>query len=150
MIPEPGIVSGTLGLTMSNDSGSRSGGFTLIELMAAMAIIGVVLLTSLAVFFERERRLRHAAETILVYQALANEAEVLRTIPFGGLSFLDGKPFLSNTSILGSLGGATTLLEVESPRPTLASIEASIVWRGGAKQATVTIIRSDTGGDNLW
>lgn len=133
-----------------SDSDRPCGGFTLIEVMAAMAIIGVVLLTSLAVFFERERRLRQAAETILVYQVLANEAEVLRTTPYGGLSVLDGGPFLSDTSILGTLSVATTSLQVDTPRPTLTTIEASVVWQGGAKQATITIIRSDTGGDNLW
>gem|GEM_PF-472811 len=125
-------------------------GFTLVELMVAIAIIGFVLTTSLAVFVDRERRLRGAEETNRVYQVLANEAEVLRTIPFGALTSLEAKPFLSDVALLNGLSGARTELHIITSRPTLARVEATIVWRGGARRAMVTIIRSDTGGDNLW
>jgi prepilin-type N-terminal cleavage/methylation domain-containing protein len=47
-------------------------GFTLIETLVGLLILAFILTTSLTVFVERQRRLRHADETIAAYQALAN------------------------------------------------------------------------------
>ena len=63
----------------------RQRGFSLVELLFGLLILTIVITTSLAMFTERTKRLRQANETILVYQALANEAELQRRDTFDDL-----------------------------------------------------------------
>jgi prepilin-type N-terminal cleavage/methylation domain-containing protein len=127
----------------------RERGFTLVELLFSLLIITIVVMTSLAVFVERQRLLRTANETILVHQAFANETEIRRRIDFG---LLDGAPstFISDTSILGPLRPFTTLVEIENPRLGVKNVTMSVRWRNGEREAKLAIVRVNTGGTNLW
>ena len=124
-------------------------GFTLIETLVGLLILAFILTTSLMVFVERQRRLRHADETIVAYQALANEVEITRVIPFSSLT--PGETtFRSDTVILAGLDSPETRVTVENWKGA-RRVELSIEWNGGARVARMTVIRANPGnGRSLW
>ena len=127
----------------------RERGYTLVELLFAFLVITIVVMTSLAVFAERQRRIRTANETILVYQALANETEVRRRIEFSQLD-TSSPLFISDTSVLGALHPYTTSVKVDAPRMGMRTVTMAVQWRNGEREAKLSIVRTDTGGTNLW
>lgn len=134
----------------------RQKGFSLVELLFALLVLTIVITTSLAVFVERTRRLRQASELILVTQALANEAEIIRRIYFNsdpitrapGLDGLDDQ-FDTDVSILDPLKPFTTKIEVTLIRPGVKKVTMSVRW-GNNKESKLSLLRTDTGGTNLW
>ena len=127
----------------------RQRGFTLIEVLVAILILGLVVTTTLAVFVDRTRRLRQATETMLAWQALANETEVRRRINFADLD--TSLPiFMSETTILAPLSPYTTDVTISNPTSTVKNLTMTIRWRRGTRVARLTIVRADTGGSNLW
>lgn len=127
----------------------RQEGFSLIEVLAAILVLSVVILTTIAVFTERKSRLRTANETLLTYQALANEAEVRRHSDFAGLE-TDQATFLTDTTLLAPLGAYTTSVTVDKKSPLRKDVTLSIRWRNGQRNASLVLIRTQTGGGNLW
>lgn len=127
----------------------RQRGFTLIELLVALLILTLVILTSLAVFVERNKRLRQASEYVLAYQALANEAEYQRRIPYGNLQ--PSTAFASTTEydILQPLPGHAEQITVRQTRPGVKNVLMTVRWSPG-RTAQLELIRVDTGGTNLW
>ena len=127
----------------------RQRGFTLVEVMVALVILGLVITTSLAVFVERTKRQRQATETILAYQALANEAEVRRRIDFADI---DESPpaFVTDLSLLVPLQPYTTHVTMDQPSPNVKNITMRIIWQQGKRVATLHLSRVNTGGSNLW
>ncbi|HEY5611737.1 MAG TPA: type II secretion system protein [Thermoanaerobaculia bacterium] len=128
----------------------RQRGFTLIEVLFGLAILGLVITTSLAVFYERERRLRAAEETIVAYQILANEAEVQRQVPYSQLTPDETMPFASDPLMIARLRNATVEASVEQTHFAYKTVRLTIRWNDGARTATLSVIRSNTGGSNLW
>jgi prepilin-type N-terminal cleavage/methylation domain-containing protein len=124
---------------------SHERGFSLIETLAGLLILAFVLTTSLAVFTERQKRLRQADELIAVYQALANEAEVSRVIPFSSLS-PGTSSFRSDTAILDGLSGTTTTITVTPWKNGARLVEMRVDWNDGARSETLTIVRTNAGG----
>jgi prepilin-type N-terminal cleavage/methylation domain-containing protein len=124
-------------------------GFSLIEVLVAILILGIVITTSLAVFVDRTRRLRQASETLLAYQSLSNEIELRRRLTF---TELDGAPvdFISDTTILGPLAPYTTTVTVTAVSADVKKVVMTIRWNGGKRIARMGIARVDTGGSNLW
>jgi prepilin-type N-terminal cleavage/methylation domain-containing protein len=136
----------------------RNAGFTLIEVLLALAILTIVILTSLAVFLERNKRLQQASDLIRAYQSLANEAEMQRHVPYGMLKtkadFLSDTAvkadFLSDTAVLAPLAPYTTDVEVVQKSPGVKRVSLIIRWKRGQTEAKLDILRTDTGGANLW
>ncbi len=125
-------------------------GFTLIEVLAALLILTLVILTSLTVFTDRAKRLRDAGEMALAWQALANEAEARRRQPVQELASGPAIPFLTDPSSSGALEDAVGTVTVEEAEPNLRALSLRIEWRGGKASAETTVFRSFTGGGPLW
>lgn len=124
-------------------------GFSLVELIFALVVLTVVIMTTLSMFAERSKRLQQAAETLLVYQALSNEAEFIRRDDFGSLDTLPND-FRSDTTILEPLKPFTTEILVKGKSMGVKSVTLTVRWNGGRKVAQLTLLRSLTGGTNLW
>ena len=127
-------------------------GYSLVELLAALAILGFVITVSMLAFVERNRRLQQASELILAYQALSNEAEYLRRTAYDALEPTDefeSYEFDSDTSLLYPLRPYTTEVEIEETSLGVKNVTMRIRWRG-KHQARLTLVRVDTGGSNLW
>src|ERR1043166_5844939 len=73
----------------------RSRGFSLAEVLVALAILAIVITTTIAMFAERTKRMREASETILAEQALSNEAEYWRRESFAQIDNPDNQKFKS-------------------------------------------------------
>jgi prepilin-type N-terminal cleavage/methylation domain-containing protein len=127
----------------------RQRGFTLVEVLAAVLILGIVITTTLAIFTERARRLQQANDTILAYQALANEAEIRRRVDFNTLD-QSSHVFLSSTTILEPLEPYTTQVTVEDASVDVKNVTMQVIWRGGKRVASLRLARVNTGGQNLW
>jgi prepilin-type N-terminal cleavage/methylation domain-containing protein len=124
-------------------------GFSLAELLVALLVLTIVITTTLAMFVERQKRLRQATETILAYQALANEAEVRRRIEFKDLDTASGA-FLSDTTVLKPLMPFATIVSVKATKPDVKNVTMTIRWNNGQRSAMLGLVRVDTGGGNLW
>ena len=124
-------------------------GFSLVELLFALLILTIVILTTLAVFTERTRRLRMASDTILAWQALSNEVEAERHTNFADVT--SHPAFLTNPPpILASVGAYSTKVDVASPQAGIKTVTMTVLWDGGRREAHLSIVRVDTGGGNLW
>src|SRR5512140_537414 len=106
--------------------------------------------TSLAIFFERQKRLLEADETVIAWQALANEAEVQRHEPYTNLVTGRSGAFLSDNGLLSELPGANASVNVRQPKPDYKIVTLSVQWRAGARHAELSLVRGDTGGSPLW
>jgi prepilin-type N-terminal cleavage/methylation domain-containing protein len=126
----------------------RSRGFSLAETLVALAILAIVITTTIAMFAERTRRLREANETILAFQALSNEAEFWRRKSFAEIDDPDNQTFKSDLDILKPLMPYTTDVKVESPRTDVRNVTLTIHW--AKREAHLGIARADTGGSGLW
>ena len=122
-------------------------GFSLPEVMAALLILTVIITVSFAAFLERNRRLQQASEIMLAWQALSNEAEYQRRVPYGLLA--DGE-FESETTLLAPLKPFTTAITVEDGDPGIRWVTMTIEWRNGERSEELTLVRVDTGGTPLW
>lgn len=123
-------------------------GFTLPEVLAALVVLTIIITVSFAAFLERNNRLQQAAEIMLAYQALANEAEYQRRIQYTLLS--DGTAFLSETDLLAPLGDYGTSVKVDDVEPGVRNVTMTVRWRNGERSARLTLVRVDTGGLRLW
>jgi prepilin-type N-terminal cleavage/methylation domain-containing protein len=128
-------------------------GFSLVEVLAALFVLTVVITTTLGMFVERRKHTRTANETILAYQALANEVEVWRHFPYASLDSQVGDgSFYSDMTIVQPLRPYQTSIEIKPMKDSIASVHLTITW-GDAKarrSASIDVVRTKTGGDNLW
>ncbi len=128
----------------------RERGFTLIETLAGLLILAFVLTTSLLIFTQRQKRMREADEMIVAWQALSNEAEFVRLVPFGSLSTGSSHPFEAGSTLVSSLDRATTSVEVADWKPGVKQVVLTVKWNGGARRAILTVVRSATPGGQFW
>jgi prepilin-type N-terminal cleavage/methylation domain-containing protein len=127
----------------------RQRGFSLVEVLMALVVLGIVITTTLAMFVERQRRAQQANETILAYQALANEAEVRRRIPYDGLD--TAQPgFLTDTALLKPLAPFRARVTVADETTDVKRVTMSISWKEDKRVARLVLMRVNTGGTNLW
>ncbi len=129
----------------------RQRGFSLVEVLAALLVLALVITTTMAMFVERQKRMQGANETILVYQALANEIEVRRRVPYNEL---ESQPqtfvTLEETDILAPLKPYAATVTVSAPENYVKTVTLSVRWRGSQRVERIAITRVDTGGSGLW
>ena len=130
----------------------KSRGFSLIEVLVGLLILAIVITTTISMFAERQKRLRQANETILAYQALANEAEIWRRINFSKLDDVSAKKptFQSDTTILSPLAPFSTSVKVDTARADVKNVTLTVRWNNAQRTAKLGIVRVDTGGSSLW
>ena len=127
----------------------RQRGFSLAEVLVGLLILTIVVTTSLAVFIERDRRLQQASETILAYQALANESEYWRRKDFRTLDTQE-KKFNSPTELLAPLTPYDAIVAVSPVRTGVKNVTLTIRWKN-KHEARLIVVRADTGGTSpLW
>ncbi len=124
-------------------------GFSLAEVLVALLVLAIVITTTLAMFVERQKKLRQATEMILAYQSLANEAEIRRRIAFKDLESASGS-FITDTSLLQPLAPYATIVSVTATKPEVKNVTMTVRWNNGQRAATLGLVRVDTGGTNLW
>ena len=127
----------------------RQRGFSLVEVLAALLVLALVITTTMAMFVERQKRMQNANETILAYQAIANEIEVRRRIPYNELEAAS-PIFITDTAILGPLSPYAATVTVAPPQSYVKTVTITVRWRGGQRVERVAITRVDTGGSGLW
>ena len=128
---------------------SKARGFSLVEVLVGLLILTIVITTTIVMFTDRQRHLRQANETILVYQALSNEAEIWRRIDFAQLD--SQQPvFQSDMSILQPLAPFSAAVKIDTPRADIKNVTFTVRWNKGQRQARLAILRADTGGSGLW
>ena len=132
-------------------------GFSLAEVVVALAIMGVVITTTIVMFGERQHYLREANETILVSQTLWNEAEIWRRIQWSQLDS-QAPDFQSDTALLQPLKpfGTEIKVEVAKDDPRVKSVTLTVRWdqdparKSYRREAHLSVLRADTGGSGLW
>lgn len=128
----------------------RERGFTLIETLAGLLILAFVLTTSLLVFTQRQQRLREADEMIVAWQALSNEAEFVRLESYGSLTTGSSRPFEASSSLVSTLDRASTAVSVVDWKPGVKRVVLTVTWNGGARRASLSVVRSATPGGQFW
>ena len=132
-------------------------GFSLPEVLIALVILAVVVTTTLAMFARRQQYLRDSSETILVWQAIWNEAEIWRHLDWNGLEGQQ-KTFQSDTAILQPLVPYVTRIDVAVSKddPHVKDVSLNVDWdydkekKIYRRNAHLSLLRADTGGSNLW
>jgi type II secretory pathway pseudopilin PulG len=125
-------------------------GFSLVEIMAAFLILTFVITSSLWAFLERNKRIQHAREIVLAYQALANEAEFRRRDPFSTLESQSKFFDESNRALLTPLAPDSAVVEVDVVKPGVKNVTMIIRWKNGQREARLAIVRVETGGGSLF
>lgn len=128
----------------------KSRGFSLVETLVALLILGIVITTGLAALYGREARIQEGAQMVLVWQALGNEAVARRHQSWAALSPGTETPFLSDLSVLAPLEGPTAVAAVESVSPAVRKVTLTVSWDAGKRTARAILYRTDTGGGSLW
>ncbi len=119
--------------------------------------MAVVITTTIVMFGERQHYLRESNETILVWQALWNEAEIWRRIDWAQLDS-QAPAFQSDISLLQPLKPFATEIKVEPAKddPRVKSVTLTVHWDEDPKlkkyrrEAHLSVLRADTGGSGLW
>lgn len=120
-------------------------GFSLVEIMAAFLILTFVITTSLWAFLERNKRLQQASEIILAYQALANEAEFRRRVPYQQLETASDLFNETNLELLAPLAPFKARVKVELVKTGVRHVTMTVLWKNDEREARLAIIRVDTG-----
>lgn len=129
----------------------RQRGFSLAEVLVALLVLTLVITTTLAVFLERNRRLRQASETMMAYQVLSNEVEVRRRLDFNDPELVQ-PGFITDLTLLKPLQPyvAKVTASTDPSKPGVRTISMLITWQNGKHRAALDFMRADTGGTNLW
>lgn len=126
-------------------------GFSLVEVLVALLILAVVITTTIAMFAERQKRMRQATETMLAYQALANEVEYWRRVPLDFVDDAKNQTFQQDsTALLAPLAPYVATVKVDKTNDDVRQVTFTIRWDNAKREAKLSIARVNTGANPLW
>ena len=129
-------------------SGQR--GLSLIELLVALAILALVITTSLAIFFDRQKRLLIASQSVQAWQAVANEAEYQKHRSLGAFrfdapeQFATLHPTIPEEIIVDSLKNVRDRVTARQAAPGVVAVTLDLSWGepSAPHHAQMTILRT--------
>ena len=126
-------------------------GFSLVEVLVALLILAVVITTTIAMFAERQKRIRQATETMLAYQALANEVEWWRRVDLNIVDDPNQQHFQQDsTALLAPLAPYVTSVKVDKTNDDVRQVTFTIRWDNARREAKLSSARVNTGANPLW
>lgn len=125
-------------------------GFSLVEVLVALVILAIVITTTLAMFVERNKKMREANETILAWQILSNEAEYWRHVDFDQLELGVNDGVKVPTPLADPLKPYTARATIVNTSDTVRTVTIEVRWNKGERHATLDVVRTQTNAGNLW
>jgi len=130
----------------------RRYGYSLIELLAAIFILSTGLMGVIQTYHAGLERIRTLREYAVARQAVQNEVETLRALPFDALADRENAPFVSSPLSLNKLVNAAPAVTINpgaDPALRLKTVSVAIRWTGEngrtLREGVVTLI-ADKGG----
>lgn len=126
---------------------TKRSGFTLVEAVAALFVLSAGLLGTLQMYDHAIEKMRAMREMAIAGEAVQNEIEFLRTIPFKALQDCENVPFhevRSDLSKFVNASQALTIRPVSDPSLRLKEVTATLRWTGDngrtMKRSATTLI----------
>jgi Tfp pilus assembly protein PilE len=116
-------------------SSSRSGGFTMVELAAAVSVGAIALLATASSVVSAAKISRTTAQTRAAMQAMSTLLERVRSTPYADIqaTFGDQRLSLSTLGVVGATGNATvTVTAVNTGDPRWGCVEVRVVGSSSA------------------
>jgi prepilin-type N-terminal cleavage/methylation domain-containing protein len=107
-------------------SGVRRRGFSAIEALIAMTVLGVMLLTLISVFIYGFGAVSRARQTALATQIVQERMEAIRALPFDSISAL-GTSF-SDAKLSGLYGGTGFQAVEAGPGDDIKKVTVGVRW----------------------
>jgi Tfp pilus assembly protein PilE len=126
-------------------------GFTLLELVAAFFILSVGVFGAMTMYHFGIAKTKAVSENRAVLNAIQNEVECLRALPFGELENRQAGPFLATSPTFKRLVNVTpalTIRDYPGVEGRLKEVTAQIRWTGEHGRTiakSVTTLIADTG-----
>lgn len=139
--------------TPSKARGRRpDAGFTMLELLTALAVATAAIAGALTMHMRVVDAMRAMQEDNHARQAVVNELEILRALPFDELAALEGaQAFRSGADLLAPLHLAEGHVTVrQAALPGLLEIHAHVVWigqHGRRIERGISTLVADRGGN---
>jgi len=133
---------------LHNKQTTGNGGFSLMELTAALFVLSVGLLGAIQMYHVGVDKTRVLGEKAIAAAAIQNELETLRAAPFSALTNTEEGTFRSETPGLARLVNATgRVMIADEDCPGLKRVTVSIRWTGEhgrtIEQSVTTLIADD-------
>lgn len=106
-------------------------GFTLIEMMIVVAIIGIFMVILIQMQIQNDKFAQSEVELQKAAQALRSEIDFLRIIPYSELKPGTAMPFDASVKILSELaaGRGEVSVERDKTKPQLLMMRVEVFWR---------------------
>jgi len=128
----------------------RTRGFSLVELTAALFIFSTALLGTFQLYHVGLNKIKVIGESRQAMQAVLNQAELIRSMPFSELTERQDAPFVGTVDDLDTLFQAKPALTIRNhpdPELKLKEVDVSVSWTGEHGR-TITKTITTLVGDN--
>lgn len=105
-------------------------GLTMIELIAALAVLSIGLMGAVSMYYHGIDTLKTTEENRAAMTAARNEVEYLKSLPFDQLVAGANSPFHSTAGLEDLVNAQTSVTVQDTDTPGLKEITASVTWTG--------------------